>query len=214
MLKARPSQLYADIRVCCVRLACSQGGVTALHMRRHRVRPALSFASCPPAVLSFHTPPQPLYVDALVVPPLFESMLLWHVQMSFLALYKLACTIQAHHTHTMTDSLYVTCLPMSFLARYKHGAYLWPVPMSFLARYMPAVTLQTQTQRPSPHLFSELVCPFTSWPRIRLSRMPKYVSLFHTMLTRTGTSTSDTSPVAKEVKSVLPLAADSSGTWV
>ena len=93
MLQARSSQLYADIRVCCGRLACSQGGVTSLHMRRHRGSPALSFASCPPAVLSFHTPPQPLYVDALVLTPLFESMLLWHVQMSFLALYRLACTI-------------------------------------------------------------------------------------------------------------------------
>lgn len=34
------------------------------------------------------------------------------------------------------------------------------------------------------------------------------------LFTRTGTSTSDASPVAKEVKAVLPLAADYTVPWV
>ena len=100
-------------------------------------------------------------------------MLLWHTVQ--------ACMHTTNtNTHTPTTSLYVTCLPLSFLARYKHESHLWPGPMSFLARYMPVFRIQTQTQRPSQQLFSQPVCPLPSWPGTRLSRMPTYVSLFHT----------------------------------
>jgi len=155
MLKPRPSQVYADTRVCCVRLACSQGGATAVTYASVscQTRPHFCFPSSRRTLVP-HSPATPLRRRTRRTSAVCSSYLRSCADV-------LPGTVQAcmhntntPYTHTMTYSLYVTCLPLCFLARYKHEAYLWHVPMSFLARYIHDFTLQTQTQRPSPHLFS------------------------------------------------------------